>query len=215
MRHFDSNRCRKNLRCRCRRQWLDRNKGSLQCQVFLRMHPNPFMDKVCIEVVGQGDIGNRGVKERELRETTPEVGREVTAKTKSGVRTRFDMLGRDADGNISCIECKSSDTAPLTRNQKLAYPEIEESGAVVVGKGKPGFPGGTVIPPTKVEIVRRTPATASRQAQYLRCIHRKRRDIYRDPQCTGSIPSFASTACMSCQSKASFSLIALLRYLRT
>ncbi|KDD65450.1 pyocin [Pseudomonas mandelii PD30] len=96
-------------------------------------------------------------KERELRETTPEVGREVTAKTKSGVRTRFDMLGRDADGNISCIECKSSDTAPLTRNQKLAYPEIEESGAVVVGKGKPGFPGGTVIPPTKVEIVRPKP----------------------------------------------------------
>lgn len=97
------------------------------------------------------------VKYDELRETTPEVGREVTAKTKSGVRTRFDMLGRDADGNISCVECKSSDTAPLTRNQKLAYPEIEESGAVVVGKGKPGFPGGTVIPPTRVEIVRPKP----------------------------------------------------------
>ena len=96
-------------------------------------------------------------KERELRENTPEVGREVTAKTKSGVRTRFDMLGRDTEGNISCIECKSSETAPLTRNQKLAYPEIEESGAIVVGKGKPGFPGGTVIPPTKVEIVRPKP----------------------------------------------------------
>lgn len=96
-------------------------------------------------------------KERELRANTPEVGREVTAKTKSGVRTRFDMLGRDADGNISCIECKSSETAQLTRNQKLAYPEIEESGAVVVGKGKPGFPGGTVIPPTRVEVVRPKP----------------------------------------------------------
>ena len=34
----------------------DRNKGSLQCQVFLRMHPNPFMDKVGIEVVDQGDM---------------------------------------------------------------------------------------------------------------------------------------------------------------
>ncbi|PTT61014.1 pyocin, partial [Pseudomonas sp. HMWF007] len=43
------------------------------------------------------------------------------------------------------------------RNQKLAYPEIEESGAVVVGKGKPGFPSGTVIPPTRVEIVRPKP----------------------------------------------------------
>jgi hypothetical protein len=38
---------------RYRRRGLDQNKGSLQCQVFLRMHPNPFMDEVCIEVVGK------------------------------------------------------------------------------------------------------------------------------------------------------------------
>ncbi|MBP5948820.1 S-type pyocin domain-containing protein [Pseudomonas sp. P42] len=93
----------------------------------------------------------------ELRETQPELGREVTVKTKSGTKTRFDMLGRDADGKLSCFECKSSDTAPLTRNQKIAFPEIEESGATVVGKGKPGFPGGTEIPPTKVEIFRPKP----------------------------------------------------------
>lgn len=67
------------------------------------------------------------------------------------------MLGRDADGKLSCFECKSSDTAPLTRNQKIAFPEIEESGATIVGKGKPGFPGGTEIPPTKVEIFRPKP----------------------------------------------------------
>jgi hypothetical protein len=30
------------------------------------MHLNSFMDKVCIEVVGQGDIGNRGVSLRTL-----------------------------------------------------------------------------------------------------------------------------------------------------
>lgn len=30
------------------------------------MHPNPFMDEVGIEVVGQGDIGNRGVSLRTL-----------------------------------------------------------------------------------------------------------------------------------------------------
>lgn len=58
MRHFDSNRRRKNLMRRYRRPCLDRNKGSLQCEVFLPMHPNPFMDEVGIEVVGQGDIGN-------------------------------------------------------------------------------------------------------------------------------------------------------------
>ncbi|KAF1028627.1 MAG: hypothetical protein GAK37_02149 [Pseudomonas sp.] len=84
-------------------------------------------------------------------------GREVTVKTQSGTRVRVDMLGLDAKGTLSCIECKSSDTAPLTRNQKIAFPEIEDSGAVVVGKGKPGFPGGTVIPPTKVQIVRPKP----------------------------------------------------------
>lgn len=93
----------------------------------------------------------------ELRETQPELGREVTVKTKSGTKTRFDMLGRDADGKLSCFECKSSDTAPLTRNQKIAFPEIEESGATIVGKGKTGFPGGTEIPPTKVEIFRPKP----------------------------------------------------------
>ncbi len=93
----------------------------------------------------------------ELSQTQPELGREVTIKTKSGARTRLDMLGRDADGKLSCIECKSSDTAPLTKNQKVAFPEIQESGAIVVGKGKPGFPGGTEIPPTKVEIIRPKP----------------------------------------------------------
>jgi|GEM_PF-806099 len=93
----------------------------------------------------------------ELRQTQPELGREVTIKTQSGTRARLDLLGRDADGKLSCIECKSSDTAPLTKNQKIAFPEIEESGAIVIGKGKPGFPGGTEIPPTKVEIIRPKP----------------------------------------------------------
>ena len=62
MRHLNSDRSGKSLMRRYRRRGFDRNKGSLQCQVFLRMHPNPFMDEVGIEVVGQGDIGNRGVR---------------------------------------------------------------------------------------------------------------------------------------------------------
>lgn len=101
--------------------------------------------------------GFEDAKYDELSQTQPELGREVTIKTKNGARTRLDMLGRDADGKLSCIECKLSDTAPLTKNQKVAFPEIEESGAIVVGKGKPGFPGGTEIPPTKVEIIRPKP----------------------------------------------------------
>lgn len=42
--------------------------------------------------------------------------------------------------------------SPLAAQNQHA--EIEESGATVVGKGKPGYPGGTKIPPTTVEITR-------------------------------------------------------------
>lgn len=83
--------------------------------------------------------------------------REVTLRTDSGTRTRLDMIGRNADGKVTCIECKSSGTAPLTKNQKKAFPELEQSGGTVVGQGKPGFPGGTRIPPTRVDIVRPKP----------------------------------------------------------
>lgn len=87
-------------------------------------------------------------------EEMEESGQQVTVKTESGTRTRLDMIGRDKNGDINCVECKASDTAPLTRNQKKAFPEMERSGGTIVGKGKPGFPGGTVIPPTRVDIVR-------------------------------------------------------------
>ena len=44
---------------------------------------------------------------------------------------------------------------PLTNNQKIAFPEIFESGATVVGKGKGIFTGGYQIPSgTKVTIIR-------------------------------------------------------------
>jgi filamentous hemagglutinin len=53
-------------------------------------------------------------------------------------------------------EAKASQTAPLTKNQKAAHPSIEKSGGTVVGKGKPGYEGGTKIPRTKVNVVRKT-----------------------------------------------------------
>lgn len=43
--------------------WPD-GYGGLKCQVFLRMHAYPFMDEVGVEVVGQRDIGDRGVRLR-------------------------------------------------------------------------------------------------------------------------------------------------------
>ncbi len=78
----------------------------------------------------------------------------MTVKTQSGTRTRLDLMGRDANRKVVCTECKASESAPLTKNQKIAFPEIEELGGVVVGKGKPGFPGWTKIPPTKVNVIR-------------------------------------------------------------
>ncbi|KMW73106.1 hypothetical protein TI10_08215 [Photorhabdus luminescens subsp. luminescens] len=66
------------------------------------------------------------------------------------------MIGKDKEGNIICVECKSSSTAPLTTNQKKGFPELETKGGTVVGKGKPGFEEGSKIPPTKVDIIRPT-----------------------------------------------------------
>ena len=81
--------------------------------------------------------------------------KQITVKTSSGVRTRVDAIGLDANGNVVINEYKSSLTAPLTENQKNAFPEIFESGATVVGKGKGIFSGGYKIPPgTKVMIIR-------------------------------------------------------------
>jgi len=45
--------------------------------------------------------------------------------------------------------------APKTPNQTKGFPEIEQSGGTVVGAGKPGFPGGIIIHPTPVDIVRK------------------------------------------------------------
>jgi hypothetical protein len=55
---------------------------------------------------------------------------------------------------INLTEAKSSSTASLTTNQQKAFPQLAESGGIVVGQGKGVFTGGTIIPPTEVTIVR-------------------------------------------------------------
>ncbi|CUB50802.1 Putative ribonuclease YwqJ [Bacillus subtilis] len=84
-----------------------------------------------------------------------ELNNQVTIMTKSGVRTRLDIAGKDIDGKIDLIELKSSPTAPLTKNQKKAFPEIEESGAIVRSRSKPPFEYLEEIPPTKVTVIRK------------------------------------------------------------
>jgi len=88
-----------------------------------------------------------------LQKTQTDVVEQITVKTKSGTKTRLDFLGKKGDAIVP-TEAKSSATAPLTRNQKIAFPEIAKSGATVVGKGKGIFPGGTKILPIEVDIVR-------------------------------------------------------------
>lgn len=82
------------------------------------------------------------------------IAEQVTVKANNGVKTRIDVVSKDANGNIVLTEAKSSATAPLTKNQQAAHPSIAQTGGVVVGEGKPGFPGGTQIPPAKVNVVR-------------------------------------------------------------
>ena len=87
-------------------------------------------------------------------QTEYNVQQNVMLKTQSGVKTQMDVVSTQRSGNIALREAKSSASARLSPRQKLAHPEIEKTGAVVVGKGKPGYPRGTVIPPTKVQVVR-------------------------------------------------------------
>jgi hypothetical protein len=84
-----------------------------------------------------------------------DVSSQITLKPAIGPPVRIDFMARDPHtGNIRCFECKSSDTAPLSQDQRISFPEIELGGARIMGAGKPAFPGGTLIPPTKVEVWR-------------------------------------------------------------
>ncbi|MCU5327401.1 MULTISPECIES: WXG100 family type VII secretion target [Bacillus] len=58
---------------------------------------------------------------------------QITLKTnKTGTKTRLDFLGANKDlEDIRIVEAKGSPTAPLTKKQKIAIPEIEEHGATV------------------------------------------------------------------------------------
>lgn len=86
--------------------------------------------------------------------TDTNVVQNVTVRTQSGVRTQIDVVSTNPAGQVVLTEAKSSATAPLTRAQAAAHPEIAQSGATVAGKGKPPYVGGTQIPPTEVKIVR-------------------------------------------------------------
>ena len=77
------------------------------------------------------------------------------------VTVRVDAIGvfTDENGNdtMQILEFKSSETAPLTRNQAKVFSTIQTEGGVVVGAGKGFFHGGKLIPAgTPVKIIRKT-----------------------------------------------------------
>jgi filamentous hemagglutinin len=53
----------------------------------------------------------------------------------------MDVVSTNSSGDVALTEAKSSASARLTPNQALAHPEIAETGATVVGRGKPPFIG--------------------------------------------------------------------------
>ena len=90
-----------------------------------------------------------------LADSGLETAEQVTIKPNSGPPVRADALTRDpSTKEIGVVDFKSSELAPLTPNQMRTYREIEDSGGTIIGRGKPGFEGGTTIPPTRVQIIR-------------------------------------------------------------
>jgi hypothetical protein len=114
--------------------------------------------KVKKEQLAENRTAGRAFEQTQFAEfsaTYSNAEQQVTIITKSGTKVRVDAIGLDESGNVVIKEYKSSATAPLTVNQEKAFPEIEQSGGVVVGKGKGIFSGGYEIPSgTVVDIIR-------------------------------------------------------------
>jgi filamentous hemagglutinin len=105
-----------------------------------------------------GDAWERDVIQNVLPQTQTAIQSQITIISggPSDLRVRLDAIGTDMlTGLFRLTDSKASLAAPLTPNQIIVYPELEVFGGTVVGKGKPPYVGGTVIPPTKVDIIRK------------------------------------------------------------
>ena len=92
----------------------------------------------------------------QLENSGNKVASQVTIEAADGTRTRPDFVTVNSEGTVGITEAKSSANAPLTPNQKTAFPQIEQGGGTIIGNGgiPIGLPAGTRIPPTPVDIVR-------------------------------------------------------------
>jgi hypothetical protein len=91
-----------------------------------------------------------------LSDTQTDIRTQITIKSNgpSGLRTRMDAVGQEGS-KVKLSEFKASEKAPLTHNQEVVHPELEKYGGTVAGKGKPPYVGGTQIPPTHVDVIRK------------------------------------------------------------
>mmetsp|Transcript_4787 Transcript_4787/g.8229 ORF Transcript_4787/g.8229 Transcript_4787/m.8229 type:complete len:209 (+) Transcript_4787:64-690(+) len=81
-----------------------------------------------------------------------ENGLPLTKSNGEPLRTRIDIVKRRR-GTSRLLECKNGPCAPLTVNQKQAFPAIEKNGYILQSR-RLGLQQGTVCPPTKVEVIR-------------------------------------------------------------
>jgi hypothetical protein len=107
-----------------------------------------------------GDAWEADLVDNHLPLTQKDIRRQISVRSygPSGLTVRLDALGTDAaEGALRMTDAKGSLTAPLTPNQVLVYPELELFGGIVIGKGKAPYIGGTQIPPSLVDIIRKKP----------------------------------------------------------
>lgn len=105
-----------------------------------------------------GDAFEADVIANVLPKTQVNIQPQITIKSSgpSGLKVRLDALGEDmTSGATRLSDMKASSTAPFSPNQTVVYPELELYGGVVVGKGKAPYIGGTNIPPTAVDVIRK------------------------------------------------------------
>ena len=106
-----------------------------------------------------GDLWEQDIVNNQLPATQTDIETQVTIRSSgpSGLNVRVDAIGTEnsSGGVIRLTDGKASQTAPFTPNQTIVYPELGQYGGVVAGQGKGIYPGGTVIPPTQVDVIRK------------------------------------------------------------
>ncbi len=86
----------------------------------------------------------------QIRPLYPKAARQVHVDTNVAghtVRIIVDIMVQDNAGNFILYEVKASRSAPLTHNQQLAYPNINQNGATIISRHAIRLFGTNVIPP--------------------------------------------------------------------